>query len=77
MNDDNYSIDFDNEFISDKTLDECARTGKLLIINGMEYSVIYNEGLDVYKLFEKEGNNTEWIVVSKIDGIYLDGYELD
>ena len=76
MNDD-YSIDFDNEFISDETLEECVRTGKLLIINGVEYGVIYNEGLDVYKLFEKEGNNTEWITVSKIDGIYLDGYGID
>ena len=34
MNDD-YSIDFDKEFISDETLEECAKTGKILTINGM------------------------------------------
>lgn len=72
-----YNIDFDKEFISDETLEECTRTGKLLIINGVEYCVIYNEGLDVYKLFEKDGDNTEWITVSKIDGIYLDSYGID
>ena len=76
MNDD-YSVDFDKEFISDETLEECAKTGKMLILNGVEYGVIYNEGLDVYKLFEKGGDNTEWITVSKIDGIYLDGYGRD
>ena len=41
MNDD-YNIDFDNEFISEETLEECARTGKSLLINGVEHSVIYN-----------------------------------
>ncbi len=76
MNDD-YSIDFDKEFVSDETLEECARAGKLLIINGVEYGVIYNEGLDVYKLFEKDGDSTEWITVSKIDGIYWDSYGID
>lgn len=76
MNND-YTVDFDNEFISDETLEECSKTGKVLILNGVEYGVIYNEGLDVYKLFEKGGDNTEWITVSKIDGIYLDGYGRD
>ena len=74
---DNYIIDFDKEFISDKTLEECAKTGKILTINGVKHGVIYNEGLDVYKLFEKDGDGTEWITVSKIDGIYLDGYGID
>jgi hypothetical protein len=74
---DGYCVDFDKEFISDETLKECSKTGKVLILNGVEYGVIYNEGLDVYKLFEKGGDNTEWITVSKIDGIYLDGYGLD
>lgn len=76
MNDD-YIVDFDKEFISDETLEECAKTGKILTINGVEYGVIYNEGLDVYKLFEKGGDSTEWITVSKIDGIYLDSYGID
>ena len=76
MNDD-YSIDFNKEFISDEILEECTKTGKILIINGVEYGVIYNEGLDVYKLFEKGGDNSEWITVSKIDGIYLDSYGIN
>lgn len=75
--DDDYNIDFDKEFISEKTLEECAKTGKTLTINGVEHGVVYNEGLDVYKLFEKGGTDTEWITVSKIDGIHLDGYGLD
>lgn len=71
MNDDNYIIDFDKGFISDKAFEECAKTGKTLKINGVEYWVTYNEELDTYKLFEKDGNTTGFIIVSKLDGIYL------
>ena len=69
--DDDYIIDFDKEFISDKALEECAKTGKTLKINGVEYGVTYNEELDTYKLFEKDGNTTGFIIVSKLDGVYL------
>lgn len=70
MNDDNYIIDVGKGFIPDKALEECAKTGKTLKIDGVEYGVTYNEELDTYKLFEKDGNTTGFIIVSKLADIF-------